>query len=351
MKLRIAIGIITSFAFYSFYFFLAWGLPFSQASTTAHSLQQAMPDIVIEADKLIFNERIITLTEPLIITPAGDPALLLKDIILLFEAEPHLSNDRSIILQLKNQSPIYFSNYYYGQLNTARLGNDDYESLVYLSLPVICDGSNYHWERKEKLNTVAIYSADYWNVITNPAPEPEPEEVVVIAPPSSPWGTIENGSYFAQLWPHADIAAGYYTTLFDRSPNRVINIQLACDFINGTVIAPGETFSFNQTVGARSTSRGFRVAKIFHKDEIIDGIGGGICQVSSTLYNCVISASLELLERHRHSLRVNYVPNQQDATVSWGSLDFRFANNTDKTIVLFSQVYEKYVAVIMVNFE
>lgn len=121
---------------------------------------------------------------------------------------------------------------------------------------------------------------------------------------------------------------GSYKTSFNPGErNRTINLKLAAAAINGQVIQPGKTFSFNKTVGPRTKERGYLEATIFVGGKKEQGLGGGICQVSSTLYNAVLASKLKIVERHTHSLPVTYVPTGKDATVSYGYLDFRFQNN------------------------
>lgn len=128
-----------------------------------------------------------------------------------------------------------------------------------------------------------------------------------------------------------------FTTVFNsNNKSRSNNIRLAAKIINGTVIAPGEIFSFNKTVGERTRARGFSEAGVYINGNLDTGLGGGICQVSSTLYNAVLLADLEVLERNNHSLTVNYVPLSRDAAVSWGSKDLKFRNNKDFYIFIHS---------------
>lgn len=125
-------------------------------------------------------------------------------------------------------------------------------------------------------------------------------------------------------------ALGSYTTALNTGlVDRTHNVTLACEKINGTVLLPGETFSFNQVVGVRSYETGFRDAKIFAQGEVIDGVGGGICQVASTIYAASLLADLQTVERRCHRFAVSYIKLGYDATVAYGSIDFRFANNTD----------------------
>lgn len=121
---------------------------------------------------------------------------------------------------------------------------------------------------------------------------------------------------------------GTFTTRYDATnKNRSNNISLAAQKINGTVILPGETFSYNKTVGKRTKAAGFKEAGAYAGGKVIQEVGGGICQVSSTLYNAVVYANLEITERSNHCFESSYVAAGRDATVSWGTLDFKFKNN------------------------
>lgn len=126
---------------------------------------------------------------------------------------------------------------------------------------------------------------------------------------------------------------GKYSTDYSSSSNdRAYNIKLACEKINGYVLNPGEEFSYNEVVGPRTVERGFRIANVYVGNTVQPGIGGGICQVSSTMYNSVVFADLEITERRNHTLPVAYVPKGRDATVSYGATDFRFKNTTSHPI-------------------
>ena len=115
------------------------------------------------------------------------------------------------------------------------------------------------------------------------------------------------------------------------------NITLSCSKINGTIIKSGETFSFCDTVGKATPEAGYQKADIFDKDgNTIKGYGGGNCQISSTLYNAVLAvSSLTIVERHEHSKEVYYVPLGKDAAVAYGSIDFKFKNDSDYDIKLY----------------
>ena len=118
-----------------------------------------------------------------------------------------------------------------------------------------------------------------------------------------------------------------FTTRYDVSDvDRTTNLTLACQKINGTVLLAGDTFSYNDVVGARTVAAGYKNAKIYEAGQVVDGLGGGICQISSTLYNAALLANLEIVERRNHQFVTSYVEAGRDATVVYGSTDFKFKN-------------------------
>ena len=118
-----------------------------------------------------------------------------------------------------------------------------------------------------------------------------------------------------------------FTTRYDVSDvDRSTNLRKKKKKINGTVLAPGETFSYNKTVGARTVAAGYKNAKVYESGKVVDGIGGGICQVSSILYNAALLANLEIVERRNHQFVTSYVGAGRDATVVYGQTDFKFKN-------------------------
>ncbi|MBE5773727.1 MAG: hypothetical protein E7337_07310 [Clostridiales bacterium] len=124
------------------------------------------------------------------------------------------------------------------------------------------------------------------------------------------------------------------TNASSSSSNRLANIKRSLELINGTCLKPGETFSFNGVVGERTKARGFKEATAYSSGEVTEQVGGGICQVSTTLFNAAVKADLEINERHNHSLTVGYVDKGKDAAVNWGSQDLRFTNNTGDDIYI-----------------
>jgi len=125
--------------------------------------------------------------------------------------------------------------------------------------------------------------------------------------------------------------------------NRGINIRLAAKAIDGTVVFPGEEFSFNEVVGPRTPDKGYAIAHVYIAGEVRNGYGGGVCQVSTTLYDAALLANLAVTERHNHMFTVSYVPLGMDAAVSYGHADLKFRNNTNYPIRIDASVSENNV--------
>lgn len=131
----------------------------------------------------------------------------------------------------------------------------------------------------------------------------------------------------------------FYTTRFDPSDvDRAYNIRVAAAALDGLLVPPGQEVSFNSVVGPRSYETGYKNARVIVNNQFVEGPGGGVCQVSTTLYNAVLLANLEILERANHSLPVAYVPMGRDATVVYGHIDLRFRNNTESYLYIRSYV-------------
>lgn len=131
---------------------------------------------------------------------------------------------------------------------------------------------------------------------------------------------------------------GQFTTYFSQNPSRVENIKLATKSLNNAVIYSGNDFSFNETVGKRTSSRGYKTAKIIVNGKFVEGVGGGVCQASSTLYNALLFSDLPILEHHAHSLKVSYVEPSFDAMVTDNKNDLRCKNDTNLPIYIFGKV-------------
>ncbi len=129
-----------------------------------------------------------------------------------------------------------------------------------------------------------------------------------------------------------DLLSEFSTKYAASNKNRTTNLILAANKINGTVLMPGETFSYNKVVGERTIQAGYKEAPIYVSGRVEDGIGGGICQITTTLYNAVLYANLDVVERSNHQFVPSYAGASRDATVVYGAIDFKFKNNRDYPI-------------------
>ena len=134
-----------------------------------------------------------------------------------------------------------------------------------------------------------------------------------------------------------------YQTEHTKDENRNTNLALACAAINGTVLAPGEEFDYNTVVGKRTAEKGYKPAAAYSSGKTVKDIGGGVCQVSSTIYYCCLIADLEIINRMPHSYVSSYMPLGMDATVNWGGPEFTFKNNTNYPIRIETWVADGYV--------
>jgi len=136
-----------------------------------------------------------------------------------------------------------------------------------------------------------------------------------------------------------DAVIGEFSTNFSvKEKNRSANLTAAAKALDGKALLPGETLSFNEKVGPREPETGYKEAYIIVNGEYVQGTGGGVCQVSSTLYNAVLLSDLEIVERKPHAVVVSYVPSGQDATVNYPNIDFKFKNNTNSLVYLRTEV-------------
>src|SRR6476659_3273461 len=127
---------------------------------------------------------------------------------------------------------------------------------------------------------------------------------------------------------------GRYETIYGGDPNRIHNVQLVARLLDGKLIAPGATFSFNQATGARTADKGFREAPVIINGELGTGLGGGVCQVSTTVFNAAYEAGLKITSRTNHALYISHYPLGRDATVDYPDVDLRFVNDTNHWLLL-----------------
>lgn len=131
---------------------------------------------------------------------------------------------------------------------------------------------------------------------------------------------------------------GRYTTDYTGIPNRIHNVQLVAHLIDDKLIAPGTTFSFNRTTGARTAAKGFREAPVIINGEVTTGLGGGVCQVSTTVFNAAFEAGLPIVARTNHALYISHYPQGRDATVDYPDVDLQFRNDTGHWLLLHTDV-------------
>ena len=139
--------------------------------------------------------------------------------------------------------------------------------------------------------------------------------------------------------------SGFSTSIATSSAGRKYNVRKALNKINGTVLGKRERFSFNNCVGRRTAENGYKEAKIILDGEFVEGVGGGVCQVSSTLYNAVLLAGLDVVSSQKHSQRVSYVKAGFDAMVNYGTSDLIFENNTSGEIYILCQYTDSKITI------
>ena len=135
-----------------------------------------------------------------------------------------------------------------------------------------------------------------------------------------------------------DLLASFSTDYITSNTARTTNLRLAAGKINGTVVMPGEIFSYNKVVGKRTVAAGYKEAAVYQDGGVTNGLGGGICQISTTLYNAAIKANMEIETRRNHMFVPSYISAGKDATVVWGSTDFKFKNRRDYPIKIETSV-------------
>lgn len=184
------------------------------------------------------------------------------------------------------------------------------------------------------------------NENNNTVPENETDQNAV----QEPQPTEPPANEPAKSEPVETVLAEFSTTIKSRASNRLNNIQITCSKLNGTTVESGKSFSFCQTVGKATEEKGYKKADVIVDKQVTQALGGGNCQVSSTLYNAILKVSdFKVTERHPHGKKVNYVPEGKDAAVSYGSKDLKFINNTSNTIKIYASTDNKKVSIKIVS--
>lgn len=267
----------------------------------------------------------------------------------LEQSSYYVDGKKIIITNGRNGAKIY----------TQELGKEIISAIQDISYKNTCMDIPYYTEYPDKINVQAIHDDVYRQMqnayfTTEPRmvyaqvtgvdfnvqdvenainQNPNADEYVVELTFTEPEITVND----LGMDPFPDLLATY-STKYINNRDRTTNLRLASNKINGTVIMPGENFSFNKVVGRRTESAGYKNAAIFSDGQVTDGLGGGICQVTSTLYNAVVFANLNITSRRNHMFVPSYVTGGRDATVVYGSTDFKFENSRSYPIKIVSSV-------------
>lgn len=153
-----------------------------------------------------------------------------------------------------------------------------------------------------------------------------------------PWKNNPEFLYSKEKHNTNTLIAGFCAVLKNPLPGEEFNVNLASEKIKGKVIKPNKIFSQNGTIGPYTKSKGYKEGASYISGNIIMTEGGGVCKIATTLYNLAVLSNLEIIERHNHSMPINYVPYGQDATVAYGIKDFKFKNSTKGNILIWSQL-------------
>lgn len=275
------------------------------------------------------------------IDPTARSVISLNDCRLIFGAQIEFIDTRLLLRKGSQEFLLEESDYL--KLLPVGVEEEDLSTIkldeFYLPMRFIAEQLGYNIKYNSRLGAVILRNHDY----QGPDPDFAPLETPQLPTNLPRWGKMADVPVMAQLWPAENIIAGYYTSIATSPASRNQNIMLSCSKLNGVIVTPGELCSFNQTVGQRTTQAGYQPAGVIVGQRLVSGIGGGVCQTSSTLYNSLLESQLQIVERHPHTLPIGYLPANRDATVSWGGADLKFRNNKPYPIKILAGVYETYV--------
>ena len=281
----------------------------------------------------------------------GHPGIYLRDAALLFDGRYQEGADVSYLWIGQREFIFYHNMDSYmvdGYKRQGSFTNYSNGTSTLIPLDTMATETGYQIEVDTIARVVDLKSPSYLEMLRRPSialeTEGRQEILMAAAPGLEHWGIVRETPALMDFVEGTPFIEGYYTRLHG-TWERTNNIQISSTSIRGTILQPGAVFSFNDVVGPRSPSYGYEPAPIFSGDAVISGYGGGICQVASTLYNVVLLSGLPVLERHRHSQDVIYVPDGQDATVSWGSADFQFQNSYEYPIEIYAKQFDNYLFV------
>lgn len=223
--------------------------------------------------------------------------------------------------------------------NELNSNNNIEEKIIYIIAAIVC-GIIIAYVTYKLIKTKNIFNINEDNIKTN-------EKIINSNIQNDDMTPIEKEIVYTET----EISS-FTSTLYDNSQNRMFNIRKAVDILNGTVLHSGEEFSFNNTIGPMGEENGYKKANGFDSNgKIIQIAGAGMCQISSTVYNAALLANLEITERHPHSRRVYYVPQDRDATVYYPDLDLKFINNTQNDIKIYASTDNYTVNIVFKKIE
>lgn len=205
----------------------------------------------------------------------------------------------------------------------------------------------------EQQNQQANATEQQQTLQDEPAPSSEQQQTPQDGPAtSSEQQQTQQDQQNTSEQPKETVAAEFSTQIKTKSKNRAKNIEITCGKINNVTVKSGTEFSFCKTTGVSKESEGYEKADVIVNKKTVHALGGGNCQVSTTLYNAVLAVSdLEVTERHPHGKKVNYVPEGKDAAIAHGSKDLRFKNNSEKDLKIYASSDGKTVSVKLVFVE
>lgn len=292
---------------------------------------------------LVMDGQIVRLSLPLRLSPQNQSLISIQDVIRVFSCHLNFDTQKGLHIYHLDSAISFAYGDYYSTRPSEKLSPLEQLEAYYVPLRIVSESLGYVVQYNEELAQINVDNPAYREQFPQ-QPPPSPTENPVSPPPPPEnlpvWGML--GTELAARWPDEKIVAGYYTTLINSPEGRTNNIALSCSRIDGTILQPDQVFSFNQTVGQRTMDAGYQEAKIFIGNKVANGLGGGICQTASTLYNAALEAGLEIVERYPHTLKVTYVAPYRDATVSWGGADLQFRNNLGHPIRIRSCIYGPY---------
>lgn len=274
-------------------------------------LDKAISDIEVKIPDAVTQSSYYIENEQLIITKGKEGIQLKKEEVknTLIQAikEQIKGKDSSVIqLHVENKEP--------EEINIDNIYNEIYKQ----AQDAYYDEENKELHKEQNGVDFAISKEEAMKII-----EEEKDEYIVplkIIQPEVTIADLVEENFFPTL------LAKFITRYDESAENRANNIKLSSEKISGTILMPNEVFSYNKIVGERTIKAGYKEASVYMGGKVVQGIGGGICQVSSTLYNAVLLANLEITERRNHYFITSYVSQSRDATVAYGSIDFKFKN-------------------------